>query len=160
MKAVLDAGPLIHLREVDALHALEVVDECFTTPEIERELDPKILDKVQARVEPLEGRSKDRARHISERHQIELGEATAISLAKQRDVKLVLTDDLEARKTADSLGLEPHGTLGIVTRAYSESILELGEAQEIVESLYKDSSLFLTKDLADWAHRQLKQNKE
>ena len=47
-------------------------------------------------------------------------ESTAIALAKQEGVSLVFTDDLEAREVARSYGLEPHGTLAIVTRTYRE----------------------------------------
>jgi len=54
-----------------------------------------------------------------------LGEAEAIILGLDRDVDLVLLDDLRARRTALRMGLEVMGTLGLV-----KMLLELGLIEE------------------------------
>ena len=40
--------------------------------------------------------------------------------------------------------MKAHGTLGIVIRAYRESVLDKSEAEDTVEELYQNSSLFIT----------------
>ncbi|MFP4184685.1 MAG: DUF3368 domain-containing protein [Thermoplasmata archaeon] len=42
------------------------------------------------------------------------------------------------------MGLKVHGTLGLVIRAYRESLVDRSKVEEILEALYEDSSLFIT----------------
>jgi predicted nucleic acid-binding protein len=46
--------------------------------------------------------------------QIDLGEASAIALAKEIESLLLLPDDLKARKLAAKLNLKFTGTLGVI----------------------------------------------
>ncbi len=57
---------------------------------------------------------------------------------------------------AKAQGLEPHGTLGIISRAAREGIITTKEAIEKVEALHKNSTLFIATDLVEWAKRELK----
>lgn len=155
MKAVLDAGPIIHLEQINKLEILEVIDEGYTTEEVKNEVGEDIINKTNLDVETLNGSSKDRAKHISSRYGIDLGESTVIALSTQINSELIFTDDLDARKTAKPLDLEPHGTLALVTRAYSENLVDKNEANQIVDSLYRDSSLFITKDLVKWTKERI-----
>lgn len=156
MKAVLDSGPVIHLEQIDRLEILEVMQTGHITEEVRGEVGPQIVQKTDLKVKELKASSKDRAKHLSTKHGIELGESTAIALGKQLGLKLVFTDDLDARKTAENTGLEPHGTLALVTKAYSKDKVGRKEAENIVDSLYRDSSLFITKDLVQWTKKQIK----
>ncbi|MFO7793894.1 MAG: hypothetical protein R6V35_02855 [Candidatus Nanohaloarchaea archaeon] len=155
MKAVLDAGPIIHLEQINKLEILEVIDERHITEEVENEVGEAIINKTRLDVETLNASGKDRAKHISSRYGIDLGESTVIALSSQINSELIFTDDLDARKTAKSLDLEPHGTLALVTKAYSENVIDKNEANQVVDSLYRDSSLFITKDLVKWTKEQI-----
>jgi predicted nucleic acid-binding protein len=156
MKAVLDAGPIIHLEQIDRLELLEVISSSYITEEIRDEVGKAIIQKTDLEVKDLEASSKDRAKHLSSKHGIELGESTAIALGKQLGLNYIFTDDLDARKTAEKVNLEPHGTLALVTKAYSKNIIDREEAEKTVNLLYKDSSLFITKDLVKWTKEQIK----
>jgi predicted nucleic acid-binding protein len=46
--------------------------------------------------------------------QIDVGEAEAIGLALQEHANWLLTDDARARQFAESLGLEVHGSIGVL----------------------------------------------
>lgn len=156
MKAVLDAGPIIHLEQIDRLELLEVISSSYITEEVRDEVGKAIIQKTDLEVKDLEASSKDRAKHLSSKHGIELGESTAIALGKQLGLNYIFTDDLDARKTAEKVNLEPHGTLALITKAYSKNIIDREEAEKIVDSLYRDSSLFITKDLVKWTKEQIK----
>ncbi len=88
-------------------------------------------------------------------YELDLGEATVLALAKQENIRIILTDDLEAREVALSLGFIPHGSLGIVLRALRIKRIDKKKAKEIVESLEKNSSLFLSKDLVLYIHKEI-----
>ena len=62
-----------------------------------------------------------------------------------------ITDDLEARVTAKHFGIEVHGTIGILLRAYREKLLSRDDVIVGMFALYDRSSLFVTKDLVKWA---------
>ena len=156
MKAVLDAGPIIHLEQIDRLELLEVISSSYITEEVRDEVGREIIEETDLEVRDLEASSKDKAKHLASKHGIELGESTTIALGKQLGLKLVFTDDLDARKTAEKVDLEPHGTLAVVTKAYSKNIIDKEEAEKTVDSLYRDSSLFITKDLVKWTKEQIK----
>jgi len=44
-------------------------------------------------------------------------------------VNLFLTDDLDAREMGKKFGLEVHGSVGIIARAYRECLIDLKEAE-------------------------------
>ena len=156
-EAVLDAGPIIHLNQIERLDVLEVIENKATTEEVKKEVGQEIVEKSGLNVLELSPESKDRAKHLSNKYNIELGESTTISLCDQEDIDLILTDDLDARDTAKRLQIDAHGTLALVTRAYSEDILSQAEAIDTVEELRKDSSLFLTSDLVKWAKEKIRE---
>lgn len=156
-EAALDSGPLIHLDQIDRLEILDCLENLYTTEEVAGEVGQQLTKSAGVEVEALEGEGKDFSKAASERYSIELGEATAIALARKKGIKLVLTDDLDAREAAESVGIEPHGTLGLVTRAFREEIIGEEGAIETVEGLYHDSALFITKELVDWAIQKIKQ---
>ncbi len=155
---VLDAGPLIHLKEVCALHLLRTVKSVIIPPEVHKEIKKHNFNKrdmPQLSVVKLNGRSKDIAKSIQHKYGLGAGESAAIALGKQEKIKLFLTDDLEARSIGKHLGFKVHGTIGIITRAYAMKLITIKETKKILNKLYLDSSLFVTKDLIDWVKKQL-----
>lgn len=156
-EAVLEAGPIIHLNQIGRLDVLDVIENKATTEEVRKEVRQEIIEKSGLSVLGLSPESKDRAKHLSNKYSIELGESTTISLCDQEDIDLIFTDDLDARDAAKRLQIDAHGTLALVTRAYSEEILSQAEVLEAIEELRKDSSLFLTSDLVKWAKEKIRE---
>lgn len=161
-KAVSDTGPFLHLHEVDALFALDIVQEKNITQEIKSELEHYSvqLHKIKnLKIKQLSTRYKDIAKIIVEAYEIDLGEATSIALAQQEQIVVFFTDDLEARDVAKQFHLNVHGTLGILLRAYREKQVTKKETISIVRRLSNDSTLFLTSDLIDWILREIEEYK-
>lgn len=56
---------------------------------------------------------------------LDMGESQAIALALEINAQTILLDEKEARRIAQSLGLRPFGTVGILLKAKSNGILSL-----------------------------------
>jgi len=67
------------------------------------------------------------------------GEAEAIALARQVRADWLLTDDAAARLFAQSLGLEVHGSLGIVLWAAAVGRLNRADIEATLERLAQSS---------------------
>jgi predicted nucleic acid-binding protein len=67
------------------------------------------------------------------------GEAQAIALARQLGADWLLTDDAAARLLAQSLGLEVHGSLGLVLWAAATRRLSRTEAESALGRLARSS---------------------
>jgi len=154
-KAVFDAGPLIHLQQIGSLSVLRLFGKILISNQVRQELRGGFPLPKNCSVVELDGKSKDMAKLVSERYEVGLGEASAIALAKQQGIKLLFTDDLGARDAAKRVGLEPHGTLAIITRNYRESVVSKKEALSCLEKLHADSTLYLTMDLLEWTRKQI-----
>jgi len=158
--AVLDAGPLIHLNQIDRLNLLSTISNPLTTQHVAAEVGQALVAEADLAIRQLHAEAKDRAKHLTSRHGIDLGEATAIQLCKQEAIPLPLTDDLQARTVAERQGIRPHGTLGIVTRAVRDEALTPSDAQKVIDKLYNEASLFLTIDLVQWAKNEIREYAE
>ncbi len=151
--AVSDTGPFIHLFEIGHLETLRIADTILIPPKVNQELmkgstlvESGHLERVEVR--DLGRRGRDRAAALSRRYRLGLAEAQAISLSLESGVRLILTDDLDAREAARSLGLDPHGSVGILLRAFRQGMLSQEDAIQAIEGLNSKSSLYLTSDLA------------
>jgi len=153
--AVFDTGPIIHLGQAECLKVLETIRKVFVPDEVARELHRNPTLPPNCSVTALNGKSKDVAKVIGDRYGLGPGESAAIALARQEGIRLLFTDDLEAREVAKEVGLEPHGTLALVTRAHREGILNRNQAFDCIERLHAESSLSLTSDLVAWAKAQI-----
>lgn len=157
-KAVFDAGPLLHLEEISQSKILQLFTMILTTAEIVaecRRIEKKLLSMKNIVVKELRPESKDFAKYLIGRYDIDLGEATALALCRQEKIHFLFTDDLDARDTAHALGFEPHGTLAVLVRAYQEKLLSKKEVQQAVDDLYVHSTLFFTRDLRDWTLKEI-----
>ncbi|HLC86054.1 MAG TPA: hypothetical protein VJG30_02100 [Candidatus Nanoarchaeia archaeon] len=158
-ESVFDAGPFIHLEEINKLDLTKLFKEILTTKEILEECK-NILKEIEKlnniKSTELKPQSKDFAKYIIEKYNLDIGEATGIALCKQENIKLFFTDDLEAREITNSLGFEAHGTLAIILRSYKEKLLSKKEAENSIEELYNNSSLFFTKDLMEWTIKEIR----
>jgi len=155
-KSVLDAGPIIHLNQIEQLELLEIIDNRYTTQKVAEEVGKEIIEDSGAEINGLSGEAKDESKYLSNKYNLELGESTALALCKQENIKLLLTDDLEARSTAKKLEIEPHGTVGIAVKAYSTGKIGREKAVKTIEGLNKESSLFITSDLVRWAKNHIR----
>lgn len=162
ISAVSDAGPLIHLVEIDCLSLLCV----FENVHIPHAVWSETVEQGRVRLTEISKLSHvqqqaldqaELARFVEENSLkgLHVGECECLCLCQKINVPILLTDDLAVREVAKRLGLVPVGSLGIVVRAFYEGQISLGEAQHYVAALYDVSSLFVTRTIVDLAIEQL-----
>ncbi len=161
--AVADAGPLIHLGQIDARSLLGVFSQVHVPDAVWAET----VGTGRVRLCDLEAAVVFRRHEIdpaglrqfvqeSDLRSLHPGETEALLLCRRLAVPLLLTDDLAARAAAQRQGIRPVGSLGIVVRACHNGRIPLATAEEYIHQLYHVSSLFVTQTIADLAIEQLR----
>ncbi len=125
-----DTSSLIIFQKICELELLKIVyDNLFTTPEIAEEFEDHLPEWIIIRS------VKDRKYLEFLNTQVDLGEASAIALAKEMEDTLLLLDDLKARRLAKRLNIKFTGTLGVITKAKELGVI--GNVKPIIDKLLK-----------------------
>jgi len=160
--AVADAGPLIHLAEIDALPILDV----FSLIHIPDGVWAETVGAERVQAKELESAASIRRHAIDAADlrpfieefgpfPLHPGETECLWLCRRLGSPLLLADDLAAREAAERQGVRPVGSLGIVVRACHTGRISLAEAETCIHRLYRISSLFVAQAIADLAIEQL-----
>ncbi|MFQ6052600.1 MAG: hypothetical protein ACE5K4_13055 [Candidatus Hydrothermarchaeota archaeon] len=161
LEAVSDSGPLIHLAEIHRFELLEIFSKIYIPKKVYEEVcvagKPGSEDLQKAKnVEILEVSDIGKIKKELENFSLNEGELHALSLCVELGKLIFLTDDLDAREAGKNLGLEVHGSVGIIARAYREGLITLEEAEKALNDLYIISKLFITKAIVDEAIEELR----
>lgn len=143
---VADTGPLIHLEQAGALSLLELTGEILVPKTVLDELDtgPTNVSKLEFSVEPVDIDIYSVYPHLDP------GETAALAVCTDRDA-ILLTDDMDARSTANEEGIEVHGSVGVVLYGYSQGTLAEETAKGTLRELKQDTSLYLSAPLIEHA---------
>lgn len=87
---------------------------------------------------------------------LDAGEASAISLARERHADLVLIDERAGTAAARGAGIEVIGTLGVLIEAGVEGWVDFEVA---IDRLVKETSFYASKNLIDSARRIFREHK-
>jgi len=145
LAAVSDAGPLIHLAEIDSLDLLAAVDTLLVPETVYEEIEAGGVpdgraelsyELVEADESPV-GAAK-----------LDAGERAAIAVATDRAVVL-LTDDLAAREVASDAGVEVRGSIGVIALGFGRGLLDRDEAAARMRALQRETSLFVTETVVE-----------
>lgn len=139
--AVADAGPFIHLAEIDSLALLSVLDQLYLPETVYEEL---AAGGVPSGMQALSYERVTADRDFSTRSELHEGEKAALAIAEEYDA-ILLTDDMAARDVAKELSVEVHGSVGTIVFAYSENRIDRDEAVNRMRSLQNETSLFVTE---------------
>jgi predicted nucleic acid-binding protein len=158
---VSDAGPLIHLAEIDCLSLLVVFENLHVPETICREVFNHGLSWAdvfgmglvqQYTLSRSEVAQFIKANNLEGLHH---GEQECLYLCKQTGIQVLLTDDLAVRESARHLNLIPVGSLGVVVKAYRVGQISRSAAESYLNNLYQVSSLFVTRTIVELAIEQL-----
>ncbi len=101
-------------------------------------------------VRDLHDTTRKRATSWARTENIDAGEAEAISLALQLDAPWFLTDDARARRFAETLGLEVHGSIGLLLWNIAvENVEDESQALKILGDLAQSSLWISERVLAE-----------
>ena len=164
-KYVVDAGPLIHLSQINHLKILQklpsIVIPISVIQEIKHDTAQREIRTIgkwanTQIISPLTQQTSPAIISILRKYPLQKGEIDCIDLAVQMDPCVFLTDDLAARRAAEKLNVEVHGTVGLIAYAVRQKWLSAEQAREALDLLYHRSSLFITYALIEAAIRSLK----
>ena len=143
---VTEAGPLIHLEQANTLSLLELTGEILVPKTVLNELEDGSTDvsELEFSVERTDIDTDSVYPHLDP------GETAALVICTERDA-ILLTDDMDARSTANEDGIEVHGSVGIVLYGYSRGELTEDTAKRTLRELKQDTSLYLSTPLIEHA---------
>jgi predicted nucleic acid-binding protein len=148
---VSDAGPLIHLDEIDCLELLS--DFTVWVPNRVREESllhrPKIFRHSYSFLVQLPGPTglKPHLKSLAKALSLDPGELEALSLMERNPSAIFLTDDAAARLAAQTLGYRVHGTIGILLRSIRRGRFSRLEVIERLQAIPGKSSLHIRSSL-------------
>jgi predicted nucleic acid-binding protein len=156
---VSNTGPILHLIEADILSLLSLTGEVYIPSTVFTEVKhhnpqwqiPDWIVVVKKLIFPYNKQAKEWCLGGF----LDVGEAEAIALAKQVKADWFLTDDAAARLFANTLGLEVHGSLGIVLWTASVGHLDYAKAETALNRLAQ-STLWISPQVLDEAKAVLK----
>ena len=145
LAAVSDAGPLIHLAEIDSLELLATFDTLLVPETVYNEIDAGGVPDGLADLS-YELVEADESRVGTE--ELDAGERAAVTVADKRGV-ILLTDDLAARETASDAGVEVRGSIGVIALGHGSGLLDRDEAASRMRALQRETSLFVTESVVE-----------
>lgn len=155
---VCDAGPIIHLYEARCLHLLRQTGNLFLPHRVYLEVQTAIHMDIQwpdwLRVVRLSSKEQNEAGMWQAAGGVHGGEAEAIVLARQKKADWFLTDDAATRLFVSLLGLEVHGSLGIILWNAAHGYLNRKETEAALNRL-EHSSLWLSAKIYQEARQAL-----
>lgn len=143
--AVSDAGPLIHLGEIDSLELLAVFDALFVPETVYMEME---TGGVPYGISNLSYELIDADVNGVQSEELDAGERAALAVASEYDAVL-LTDDLAARESGFERGIEVHGSIGVIALAYARELVDRDEAASRMRALQRETSLFVTDAIVE-----------
>jgi predicted nucleic acid-binding protein len=143
-RIICNTGPLLHLGEAQVLALLALAGEVSIPLAVDLEMLVHQQDWQHQRpawiiIQRLELPYNTAAAQWQHAGLLHGGEAAAVALAQQLHANWFLTDDTAARVFAQSLGLEVHGSLGIVLWAAAMGHLQRAEAERTLDRLAQSS---------------------
>ena len=133
MLVVADSSPFIALIQISHLDVLPALFGQVAIP-------PQVVDELRAPGRPFEVRTFANSvpawlavrapTAVSPIPGLQQGEIAAINLAREIGADLLLIDEIKGRKAATVRGLRITGTLGVLTLAAEEGLLDLRESFE------------------------------
>ncbi len=162
ISVVSDAGPLLHLAEIDGLSLVSLFEKLHIPDAVWQEVE-RHGQAFQADISGLSNIQRhtlsqtDVTHFVNDKNlkELHLGERECLYLCQHIGVPVLLTDDLAVREAAKRLHLTPIGSLGVVVRAYRINQISLSEAKRYMHALYDVSSLFVTRTIVELVVEQL-----
>lgn len=157
---VSDTGPLLHLSEAGAVHLLALTGEVLIPAfvAVEYEANAQGWQPPQwVKIVDLEKLTLQKVNKWIKENRIDAGESHAIGLVLQEQAQWFVTDDAKARQFAESLGIEVHGSIGILLWNIVEgNISDEGLAYQLLDNLY-NSSLWMSERVLQQAKKAIKE---
>ncbi len=159
---VCDAGPLIHLDQLECLDLLSDFSRVVIPDAVWHEVEhhrPSAFNQEFLAFVRLKPKEEPSPELISMYRLLALhaGEVQALQIAQELDADLLLTDDTAARLAARNLRVAVHGTLGILLRAIRRGQRTPKEILNVLHAVPVRSTLHIKRGLLDQVIRQVEE---
>lgn len=149
--AVADAGPLIHLDELDSLDLLADFASVLVPETVWQEVQrhrPQALDGSRCRLDRIRSPSLEPDLAVlSTVFSLDRGEREALACVREHPGAILLTDDAAARLAAKALLVPVHGSIGILVLAISRSRRTRQEVLDLLRAIPTRSTLHIRPSL-------------
>ena len=151
---VCDAGPLIHLDELDSLRLIGGFQRVIVPDPVYEEVNrhrPGGLEKsgLSFTREAIRGPRREETVVLGRLLALDAGEMAALGLMEKYPGAIFLSDDCAARLAAERMGYEVHGTIGLVVRAIRKRLLSVEEVLRLLRELPRRSTLHIRLSLLE-----------
>ena len=158
-RAVLDAGPLIHLAELESLDILSDFQILYVADTVWQEAEqhrPQIFSHHNLCLERISVPTPSPELHaLAQGLALDQGEIESLGLMEQYPHAFFLTDDAAARLAAEQRGYRVHGTIGLLIRSVRRNQKPADEILELLRALPQRSTLFIRPNLLESIIKQL-----
>lgn len=166
-QVVVDAGPFIHLSQINQITLLKKFPILYTPASVISEINPTgeiSIQEIQKwknlKIIHIPEKTIPETENIAKKFRLHRGEKDVLCIAHKKVTDYtVLTDDLDARNACENLGIEVHGTIGILAYASHNNWISFKEAEESLILLQKRSNLFITFAIIERAIAGLKKHR-
>lgn len=143
--AVSNTGPILHLQEIKLLKLDRLFSRVIISELVSQEL-AHLLGKLPQGIEVYSGKGNiNQVGHLSRKYNLHPADVEVLSLCKELKPDLALADDLDLRDALREIGIITTGTVGLLFRFYTESIISSKELEKSIDLLFDYSSLYLSK---------------
>ena len=149
---VCDAGPIIHLDQLDCLDLLADFRRVVVPQSVWKEIEthrPSALARQDLNLErvSVDAPARYELTALFRLYSLDAGEAEALLFMGSHRDWILLTDDAAARMAATQLAYEVHGTIGIVIRAIRRGLRSAADVIALLEAIPDRSSLYIKRSL-------------
>ncbi len=158
---VCDAGPVIHLDEMECLFLLKDFSRVILPAGVRDEVLAHRNTQFESTdiswsVVPGPFTTDKHVLTMCKMFSLDRGETEAISVIGNHPDAILLTDDAAARLAASKLGFRVHGTIGVLLRAIRRKLLRAEDVIDILIALPVSSTLHIKQSLLDEVISQVK----
>lgn len=153
--AVFDAGPIIHLDELECLDLLSDFQKNLLSDTVWREVEthrPTALTKTHFNFVHLKEPNHlpdKKLSTICRLFSLDAGETEALSVMAKNPNAIFFTDDAAARFVAEQMGYKAHGTIGILIRSIRRGQRKPEDVFRTLSELPLKSSLYIKRSLLE-----------